>query len=83
MAALAYMQLLSSLYMQLLSSLYPFCLHPQEKLESPWHAAKHYETCGEICKKSGDWERVAVFFRRASDSYREAGKGSTGEEYWV
>ena len=52
---------------------------PQEKLDSLWHAAKHYEVCGELCKGKADWERVAVFFRRAADAYRTGGKATVGE----
>jgi hypothetical protein len=52
----------------------------QEKIGSLWHAAKHYETCGDICKSNSEWERLSIFYKRAADLYRAAGKGTSGDE---
>ncbi|GAX79007.1 hypothetical protein CEUSTIGMA_g6447.t1 [Chlamydomonas eustigma] len=52
----------------------------QEKIGSLWHAAKHYEMCGDICKSSSEWERLSIFYKRAADMYRTAGKGTSGAD---
>jgi hypothetical protein len=50
----------------------------QEKQGSQWHAAKHMEICGEICKNLQRWEDVANFYQRAAQLYQDAGRASTG-----
>jgi hypothetical protein len=50
----------------------------QERMGSPWHAAKHLETCGDLAKQLEQWEEVALYFKRASQLYLEGGKGPTG-----
>lgn len=55
----------------------------QEKLGSPWHAAKHMETCGTISKELGAWPKVTEFYRAASELYVEAGRTAEGELGWA
>ncbi len=50
----------------------------QEKLNSPWHAARHLETCGTLSKDMEQWPAVAEHFRGAANLYAEAGRASTG-----
>lgn len=49
-----------------------------ERMGSPWHAAKHLETCAELCKLLKWNETVAEMYRRAGACYVDAGKPATG-----
>ncbi|PIA30229.1 hypothetical protein AQUCO_05700144v1 [Aquilegia coerulea] len=46
----------------------------QEMLSSPWDAAKHMETCGNIAKELGNWGEVLDYYRRASELFNECGR---------
>jgi hypothetical protein len=50
----------------------------QEKQGSHWHAAKHMETAGEICRQLQEWEQLGNYYQRAAQLYQEAGRASTG-----
>jgi hypothetical protein len=50
----------------------------QEKQGSHWHAAKHMETAGEICRQLQEWEKLGMYYQRAAQLYQEAGRASTG-----
>jgi hypothetical protein len=50
----------------------------QEKQGSQWHAAKHMETAGEICKQLQQWQQLGDFYQRAAQLYQDAGRASTG-----
>eukprot|EP00195_Chlamydomonas_chlamydogama_P008641 CAMPEP_0202893498 /NCGR_PEP_ID=MMETSP1392-20130828/3070_1 /ASSEMBLY_ACC=CAM_ASM_000868 /TAXON_ID=225041 /ORGANISM="Chlamydomonas chlamydogama, Strain SAG 11-48b" /LENGTH=310 /DNA_ID=CAMNT_0049577851 /DNA_START=30 /DNA_END=962 /DNA_ORIENTATION=- len=52
----------------------------QEKIGSSWHAAKHLEACGDICKLQGWFDRLASYYRQAADAYAQAGKLTTGAD---
>uniref|UniRef100_A0A7S0N353 Gamma-soluble NSF attachment protein n=1 Tax=Pyramimonas obovata TaxID=1411642 RepID=A0A7S0N353_9CHLO len=53
----------------------------QEKLGSPWHAAKHLESAGMLAKESGyTVAEVESFFTRACALYLEAGRGQAGAD---
>ncbi|KAL5716216.1 hypothetical protein ACHQM5_017938 [Ranunculus cassubicifolius] len=45
-----------------------------EMLQSPWDAAKHMETCGNIAKELGNWHEVVDYYRRASELFTECGR---------
>jgi hypothetical protein len=53
----------------------------QEKIGSPWHAAKHLETCSTISKDLGQLERVADFSRQAGSLYAQAGRMAAGAQH--
>eukprot|EP00249_Psilotum_nudum_P016350 c25778_g1_i1 orf=133-1035(+) len=46
----------------------------QERLSSPWQAAKHFEAAGALAKELDQWDEVADFFKRAFELYTECGK---------
>jgi hypothetical protein len=50
----------------------------QEKIGSPWHAAKHLETCSSISKDLGQFDKVADFSRQAGGLYALAGRMAAG-----
>lgn len=50
----------------------------QEKIGSPWHAAKHLETCSNISKDLGQLDKVADFSRQAGALYASAGRMAAG-----
>ena len=50
----------------------------QQKVGSPWHAAKHLEICADLSKQLANWEDVAKFYRFSADLYKEGGKSTTG-----
>jgi hypothetical protein len=50
----------------------------QEKIGSPWHAAKHLETCSTISKDLGQLDKVADFSRQAGSLYALAGRMAAG-----
>lgn len=52
----------------------------QEKLGSPYHSAKHMETCGDLCKQMSNSPGIAMFYKRAAELYREGGRCSTGAD---
>lgn len=45
----------------------------QERLSSPWQAAKNLEAAGGIAKELGKFDEVLDFYRRASNLYAECG----------
>ncbi|KAH7424752.1 hypothetical protein KP509_11G022300 [Ceratopteris richardii] len=45
----------------------------QEKLSSPWQAAKDLEAAGAIAKELGKFDEVLELYKRASDLYNECG----------
>lgn len=51
----------------------------QEKQGSPFHAAKHFETCAELSHKQGKLEDCSKFVKMAADMYVDCGKSVTGE----
>lgn len=46
----------------------------QERLSSPWQAAKHLESAGALAKELQNWNEVADYYKRASELYTECGK---------
>mmetsp|Transcript_14044 Transcript_14044/g.24630 ORF Transcript_14044/g.24630 Transcript_14044/m.24630 type:complete len:324 (-) Transcript_14044:140-1111(-) len=52
----------------------------QEKQGSPWHAAKNYEVCADLCKKAKNPDGMVRYFGMAGDSYLEAAKPTTAAE---
>lgn len=46
----------------------------QERLSSPWQAAKHFESAGALAKELENWNEVADFYKRACELYTECGK---------
>ena len=54
----------------------------QDKIGSPWHAAKHMEAAADICKQQKMWDRVGEFYKNAAEYYLSAGKGTTGAHSW-
>mmetsp|Transcript_20692 Transcript_20692/g.39324 ORF Transcript_20692/g.39324 Transcript_20692/m.39324 type:complete len:320 (+) Transcript_20692:17-976(+) len=53
----------------------------QEKLGSPWHAAKHLETAALVAKEmKGGAVEIEMFFKRACALYMEAGRSQTGAD---
>lgn len=52
----------------------------QEKVGSPWHAAKHLETCAAISKDLGQLDRVADYSRQAGSLYALAGRMAAGAQ---
>ncbi|GLJ40160.1 hypothetical protein SUGI_0823620 [Cryptomeria japonica] len=46
----------------------------QERLSSPWQAAKHLESAGALAKELENWNEVADYYRRACELYTECGK---------
>jgi tetratricopeptide (TPR) repeat protein len=52
----------------------------QEKIGSPWHAAKHLETCAAISKDLGQLDRVADYSRQAGSLYALAGRMAAGAQ---
>lgn len=51
----------------------------QERLNSPWHAAKLLETAGTLAKECAE-DEVTEFFRRACSLYAEAGRAQSGAD---
>lgn len=49
-----------------------------DRMGSPWHAAKHHETCADLSKLLKMPDKVAQFYRAAGSSYIDAGRASTG-----
>ncbi|KAJ7549130.1 hypothetical protein O6H91_07G041500 [Diphasiastrum complanatum] len=52
----------------------------QERLLSPWQAAKHMEAAGGLAKELGNWTEVADFYKRACELYAESGKPQPGAD---
>uniref|UniRef100_A0A0D6R4D1 Gamma-soluble NSF attachment protein n=1 Tax=Araucaria cunninghamii TaxID=56994 RepID=A0A0D6R4D1_ARACU len=46
----------------------------QERLSSPWQAAKHLESAGALAKELENWNEVADYYKRASELYTECGR---------
>jgi tetratricopeptide (TPR) repeat protein len=46
----------------------------QERLSSPWQAAKHLESAGALAKELENWNEVVDFYKRACELYTECGK---------
>lgn len=46
----------------------------QERLASPWQAAKNLEAAGDLAKELSRWDEVMDFYRRACELYVECGK---------
>ncbi|KAF9620550.1 hypothetical protein IFM89_013215 [Coptis chinensis] len=51
-----------------------------EMQSSPWDAAKHMETCGNISKELGKWGHVLDYYRRASELYNECGRSQPASD---
>lgn len=51
-----------------------------EMQSSPWDAAKHMETCGNIAKELGIWGEVVDYYRRASELYNECGRSQPASD---
>ncbi|KAF6147317.1 hypothetical protein GIB67_009800 [Kingdonia uniflora] len=51
-----------------------------KKLNRPWDAAKHMDSCGTLAKELGSWSEVADYYRRASELYTECGRSQPGAD---
>eukprot|EP00252_Welwitschia_mirabilis_P000215 TRINITY_DN101_c0_g1_i2.p1 TRINITY_DN101_c0_g1~~TRINITY_DN101_c0_g1_i2.p1 ORF type:complete len:301 (+),score=87.48 TRINITY_DN101_c0_g1_i2:266-1168(+) len=46
----------------------------QERLSSPWQAAKHFESAASLAKEVENWNEVIDLYKRASELYTECGQ---------
>mmetsp|Transcript_17378 Transcript_17378/g.29773 ORF Transcript_17378/g.29773 Transcript_17378/m.29773 type:complete len:336 (+) Transcript_17378:26-1033(+) len=59
---------------------YEQAANAQNRILSPWHAAKHMESAAELCKQQKMWEKVAEYYKNAAEYYITAGKFTTGAD---
>lgn len=57
---------------------YEKAANAQNRIGSPWHAAKHMEAAAELCKLQKMFEKMAEYYKSAAEHYLQAGKSTTG-----
>lgn len=55
----------------------------QERQGSSWHAAKDMEACSDLCKQTGQVDKVSTYVRNAAAQYAQSGKPITGVAPWM